>query len=533
MPVILETLILALALLFALSYARLWTSPAQHEAKSKDEKPFWVSRNVVGVESDSPLRWLWARLISIKYICVWTTEGYAKYCQRSLPFTVPTLDAGPVLALPINLIKPIYSLPEHILNVHGVQDETMQVHWVFPDKYLRRERFQFNVVRNQLTQNIPALTGTVAQEIRWGFERAWGMDREWKEVRVWPNALRIVAGAANGVFCGAPLCTDIVFLDRMKDHAMTIFAGALLLNCVPKILHPIFGPLLSLASAIMGHRAMKRSLPIVKERLALTEKWNAETDPKWSLPNDALQWLITESTLSSNPTAQLTPHRLALRLLFVNDVSMLTTAYTAQNLILDLFSTPPSANYIPLLRAECAAALAASHGIWDTEAVGRLRGVDSAIRESMRLNPFGTLILPREVVAEEGVDVPGVGRVPRGTRIAVPSEAIQRDGSVYDDPDTYLPFRFAQPSTTTSSSPSSSPQPPRHAVTLDPTFLAFGVPGRWACPGRFFAIMELKIFVAEMLLHYDVEFLERRPGPVYALWSRYPPDVGVRVRRRV
>lgn len=132
-----------------------------------------------------------------------------QYCQRSLPFTIPTLDAGPVLALPINLIKPIYSLPEHVLNVHGVQDETMQVHWVFPDEYLRLERFQFNVVRNQLTQNIPALTGKVAQEIRWGFERAWGMDSEWKEVRVWPSALRIVAGAANGVFCGAPLCMSI------------------------------------------------------------------------------------------------------------------------------------------------------------------------------------------------------------------------------------------------------------------------------------------------------------------------------------
>lgn len=78
MPVILATLILSLALLLLLPFARLWTSPSQHEAKSKDGKPFWITRNVVGVESDSTLRWLWARLISIKYICVWTAEGYAK-----------------------------------------------------------------------------------------------------------------------------------------------------------------------------------------------------------------------------------------------------------------------------------------------------------------------------------------------------------------------------------------------------------------------------------------------------------------------
>lgn len=250
--------------------------------------------------------------------------------------------------------------------------------------------------------------------------------------------------------------------------------------------------------------------------------------------NDALQWLIAESAASSNPSAQLVPHRLAQRLLFVNDVSMLTTAYTAQNLILDLFSTDPSLGYVDALRAECSAALAASNGVWDVDAVGKLKLVDSAIRESMRLNPFGTLTLPREVVAHDGISVPGLGRVPRGTRIALPTEAIQRDASVYHDADTYLPFRFATPPPASSSAEDANPPPWKQklAVTLDSSFLAFGVVGRWACPGRFFALLELKIFVAEMLLKYDVEFLKKRAEPVYMLWARYPPDVGVRVRRR-
>ena len=72
----------------------------------------------------------------------------------------------------------------------------------------------------------------------------------------------------------------------------------------------------------------------------------------------------------------------------------------------------------------------------------------------------------------------------------------------------------------------------KSTVTLDDSFLAFGVPGKWACPGRFFALLELKIFVAEMLPNYEFEYLKERPKPHYLMWARYPPDVPIRIKRR-
>lgn len=83
----------------------------------------------------------------------------------------------------------------------------MQMHYTFPDRLLSEEPLHIHVVQNQLTRNIPKLVPTVAGEIEWGFERGWGTDQEWKEVKVWDSALRIVAGAGNGAFCGRPLCT--------------------------------------------------------------------------------------------------------------------------------------------------------------------------------------------------------------------------------------------------------------------------------------------------------------------------------------
>lgn len=113
--------------------------------------------------------------------------------------------------------------------------------------------------------------------------------------------------------------------------------------------------------------------------------------------DDALQWIIDECYKSKSPQDQLQPKRVCQRLLFVNDVSLLTTAYTAQNFILDLFSTDPSLGYVTTLRRECQEALRKSGGHWTHEAVTDLHLVDSAIRESMRMNPFGTLALPRQV----------------------------------------------------------------------------------------------------------------------------------------
>jgi cytochrome P450 len=133
-------------------------------------------------------------------------------------------------------------------------------------------------------------------------------------------------------------------------------------------------------------------------------------------------------------------------------------------------------------------------------------------------------------IQAEGCNAP----IPQYTRIALPAEAIQYDDAIYANAHVYDPFRFAQ---------RSEPHPDsrfrnainvnKSTVTLDDSFLSFGVPGRWACPGRFFALLELKIFAAHLLLNYDVEFLAKRPGPIYIAWARYPRDARIRIRRRV
>lgn len=81
----------------------------------------------------------------------------------------------------------------------------------------------------------------------------------------------------------------------------------------------------------------------------------------------------------------------------MNDISLHSTSFTVQNVILDLFSSDPSLGYVDTLREEARVVLAKAGGVWTRDAVRDLKLIDSMIRESMRLNPFAICGLPRTV----------------------------------------------------------------------------------------------------------------------------------------
>jgi len=53
-------------------------------------------------------------------------------------------------------------------------------------------------------------------------------------------------------------------------------------------------------------------------------------------------------------------------------------------------------------------------------------------------------------------------------------------------------------------------------VSLGPEYILFGT-GRHACPGRFFAVNELKAMLAYVLLNYDIKLVDgnRRPDNIW------------------
>lgn len=138
--------------------------------------------------------------------------------------------------------------------------------------------------------------------------------------------------------------------------------------------------------------------------------------------------------------------------------------------------------------------------------------------------------------------------------LSVPLEPVHYDESFYPEAVRYNPFRFADPKglrslvdtfnpqergdlcdthgNTDKLADSGSGSKGKQSASLDDAFLGFGY-GKHACPGRFFALNEVKIFVAHMLMNYEVEYMKVRPRPTDTVWLKLPLHGGtIRVRPR-
>jgi cytochrome P450 len=90
--------------------------------------------------------------------------------------------------------------------------------------------------------------------------------------------------------------------------------------------------------------------------------------------------------------------------------------------------------------------------------------------------------------------------IPKGTFVAVPSYAMHHDENIYADPHEFQGARFEK-----MRGQLSPGEAARHQmISTNPEYLLFGY-GRHACPGRFFAVNELKVILSHVVVHYDVK----------------------------
>lgn len=531
----------ALAALFVLALVVLLNRV--YKARSS-KLGHWMRVHPIVGSGKQWLSWWFGTLRSINQSRNWAYSGYSKYSKSNSPFLVPCLDRGPTVIIPPRQLKKIYNLPTSVLDVYETQHETIQSKYTISDHDVWRNSYQIDVIRHQMTRNLKTLTPPIATELALGFERQWGSDIEnWKEFRIWDSSLKLIAGASNGAFCGAPLCRNLEFLDSMRDHAMGVFVGAMAIGATPSFVRPVSGKLVSWFCEYRFRKVLKLCLLFVKERLENTARAKSDAAFCWTPPQDGLQWII-EKAHDTKSSVELDPVRVARRLLYVNDISLHSTSYTVQNMILDLYSCEQSESLVADLRDECASALKEAGGSWTRAAVEKLKLVDATIRESMRLTPFASIGLPRTVMDPHGISLEsptGKINVPQGTVIAVPMDPIHKDETIYPEARRFNPLRFTQPDANRdifdhfnpgNDGDAPAPRKASSTATLDNAFLGFGF-GKFACPGRFFALNELKLFVAHMVLNYDVECLDRRPELTDVIWLKVPYNDGrVRVRKR-
>ncbi|TBU30176.1 cytochrome P450 [Dichomitus squalens] len=158
-----------------------------------------------------------------------------------------------------------------------------------------------------------------------------------------------------------------------------------------------------------------------------------------------------------------------------------------------LYDLATHPGFIQPLRDEIESVIAADG--WTKRGMNNLWKLDSFLRESQRVNGLFLISLARKAMKD--VTLHDGTFLPKGTFIVADQCTVHNDDNNYEHADQFDPFRFARMREVPG-------EDLKHQlVTTSREYLPFGH-GKHACPGRFFASMELKAVMSYLLVNYDI-----------------------------
>lgn len=187
-----------------------------------------------------------------------------------------------------------------------------------------------------------------------------------------------------------------------------------------------------------------------------------------------------------------------------------TTAHTLGWAVHELCDSPES---VTQLRQEADALLGDSDVAGDIDTANALAFAGAVANETMRLRPVAPIMLVEAIVETVVGDV----LVPAGTRVCVLPRPAACDSRHFAEPGAFRPRRWLG----------------KHAGAHDVSaHIPFGS-GPRICPGRVFALLEMKLVLSMLYRNFDVERVGGREDVQETFaFTMFPAGLNVRLRRR-
>lgn len=465
----------------------------------------------------STRRAMWRNTIDVRKAC---HDAYQFKDQLCL---LPILDLGPTVIIPPSEIAWYLDHSDADINTREHLMDAFQLDWTLTDPRVFKENRPIHhvLISSKLTREINNLLPALAGDIPTNITEAWGIDTEnFKELCPMDDLPNVVGRVVNLAFVGAPMCYNKVMVDAAITFAKGLAITAVLLRLTPQMLRPLIAPIVTLPQRIATWRFFRELRPEVDRRLRERDQ---------DKHNDFLQWIINAAIQSGDPY-MLEPKTIMGRILLLNFLSIHTTTLALTHVLFDLASNTPAD--IEELRTEISKALQAHDGQWNKQTLADMPKLDSVFRESQRMNPPATIGSPKLVTAPGGVTTPSGVHLPYGTYLAITGYPVLRDPILYPDPETFKPFRFADQSEVAEQQGRTLEKARQAWTATSNTYSTFGT-GRHACPGRFFASTSIKVFLAYILMNYNIEPRAERPSTPSVATALIPPMTAkIRFRRR-
>ncbi|CAO2647453.1 Nn.00g083750.m01.CDS01 [Neocucurbitaria sp. VM-36] len=468
----------------------------------------------------------------------WLLAGYDKYSKNNKIFLLPaTLGMQAEIVMPKTQLSWMFDQPDYILSTSEAHYDFLQGDYAFVKPIILKDPYHEHVIHKNLVRNLNAILPDLEEEVPHAVDAVYGVDtNEYKKVDLLQSFMKMIPGLTNRMLVGKPLCRERRFLDAVLAFTTDVIRTQSFLSLFPKALHPIIGGLFSLATKLHYWQSSRWTLPLIKRRIADITKKDAG-DPEyqtWKEPSDFVTWSY-RTAQAEGRRDEMTPDRIAQRIMPINFASIHTTSLTAYETLGNILSADESV--ILALREESHRILREEGG-WTKQGLSRMHRMDSAIRESQRVSPIALTFVHRKVVAKEGVITPEGVHVPYGTLLSCPWTPLAGDTDIHSHPEVFDAFRYSR-AREEFNAMSAEEKADVDALKLKQTglvttgvhHLPFGH-GRHACPGRFFVSHELKMIFAHLLLNYDFKPLIEKPKKIWVIRFQVPLPVNIEARRR-
>ncbi|KAI0173701.1 cytochrome P450 [Hypoxylon sp. FL1284] len=497
----------------------------------KMRNDLWTKIDTVGVRPGGGIiSWALAMTKSVVSMQETMREGYERFSKFGRPFALPTMWVGGALVvLPPSMLYLLNRSRDELSSFSALLDNA-QFQYLMTDRDVWANTIHFDIVRRDLSpKNIGPLAGIMAEEWDAAFRSFWGDTKGGKVVNAWDSMVSIIAHTALRIMVGLPGCREQDYLKQSKLYANAVLVDACFINCLPPAMRPVVGRVLALRTRYHQRQLMKILMPIVEDKLRVYEDMDVQGDD----PGDVIQWLIR--TAKQHGPEQMTAKKIAMRVLALTSMFVFAIGWVFAHSVLDIYCSSSRDEFISILEAECRGVSAKHQGISTKEATDALYYVDSAVRESMRLNDVMVHLLPLDVISGDAIDLGGGRRITPGSdiRTVFPAQMVHLDPSLYQNPERFDALRFSRQSDAPEQTGSQQAAKRQLMTTVSTTFLPFGY-GRHACPGRWFVAQMVKQALAYVLLNYDVE-ITKRPGKRTSMLNFMLPPQGaeMRVSRRL
>ncbi|KAF2167649.1 hypothetical protein M409DRAFT_65789 [Zasmidium cellare ATCC 36951] len=365
-----------------------------------------------------------------------------------------------------------------------------------------KDNIVLDTVRIKLNQNLDLITDSLVDETGEAFRNVFGSgsNESPRITHIKQHMLHIVARLSSRVFLGKAFSRHAEWLRIAEQYTVDIFSASMLLHMIPAPLQPLVCCFIPAYWRLRGHLRGARRL--IEPELYRRQP-SLECAEKPARMEDSLSWM--------EDVAQGRSFDYAAGQLGLSVAAIHTTSEMATKAVLQLCENP---EVVAPLREEIINVLGRES--WSKNAVAKMHLLDSFLEEVQRIHRGGIAsmhrLVKRDVVLSDGFVIP------RGATVLV------RECLDYGEPDWSI-FNLQR---------HMNMHPRVRFTSTSPANMGFGH-GKHACPGRFFAALELKIVLCFFLLHYQVAFLPGE-GRVAEIEFEHqlvtPPDIRLELRER-